>query len=475
MSTPIDVQLRRYTEVFDAQLTEIPAEDVLAGRVSPEPITPLRSRKQRTARPWVVASASALAVAVLIGGVAIALRATGGDDRPATTEPPPPPTTVSILSTAPVVEVPVTEVPITAPPATDPTSATAAPDAEFDWVTGPSLASDRADVLHDGEQFLLLEPGTLRTSRDGIDWESVTLGGSAAAATSSAEWADVDAHEGLLVRLVTNPGPGRVYLIDVASGDAREARLPVAGDSRLATSRDLRGFVAAGPAGVVAFLYDNSVTGGEMESAGFFSPDGDQWVRIEAEGLLTDAYVQPAAITSGFVALSTPENPALGSSRAWYSVNGIDWEPLATPADTTLPSGSIVSWGDTAWVHHESAFGPASLSVNPSWLLDGNTAVEITTDLPPLQTPVYGYGPAADAGDLGLVAVFGVAEPEQGESSVEWFVEVSLDGRHWTRVDLPEGLGDPNPFMSPAVGTDRVLVLVTLDDRSHLAVGILRS
>ena len=117
----------------------------------------------------------------------------------------------------------------------------------------------------------------------------------------------------------------------------------------------------------------------------------------------------------------------------------------------------------------------ASLSVNPSWIVGPEGAVEVRPDLPPLETWVFGYGPATDAGELGLAAVFGVVEPEQDDSTAEWFVEFSRDGAVWSRLDFPKDLGRPQPFVSPAVGSDRILLLVRADDQPALVVGVMDS
>ena len=87
MSAPIDLQLRDYTEFFEAQLPDIDLEDVLTEKMGAAPVRPLRPRHVQRRRPWLVAVAAAAAVLVLVGGVALLLRVTGSEKPVATTLP----------------------------------------------------------------------------------------------------------------------------------------------------------------------------------------------------------------------------------------------------------------------------------------------------------------------------------------------------------------------------------------------------
>lgn len=94
MSAPIDLQLREYTEFFDAQLPDIDIESIVAERAAPSPAPPGPHRPGGRRR-WLAAVAAAAAVVVLIGGVAwLAGRRTG--TPPATT---PVPTTTAPTTT----------------------------------------------------------------------------------------------------------------------------------------------------------------------------------------------------------------------------------------------------------------------------------------------------------------------------------------------------------------------------------------
>ena len=463
MSSSIDLQLREYSDFFDTQLSEVTIDDIVTERVTAGPVRPLAVRRPRATHNWVVVAAAAVIVALLVGGAAVLSRATGGSDRPVATTP-------TTEAAAPTTEAPV----LTTEPSDDPSPAVPTAGSTLEWRAGIGLDTEPLEILHDGERFLLIEPGVLRTSEDGFEWQRVAFDGP----TPFLGWNSSDAFSGRLMGLVTDSGPARVISIDVASGTVDEARLPIEDDSKLATSSDLRGFVATGELGSAAFLYDNSVAPGEvMASAGFFSNDGVEWIPITNDLLLADSIVQPAATTSGFVALSEPSSSRIPT--AWYSANGIQWEPIEVLNDPILRVAGVVSWADTAWAYHESAFGPPSVSVNPGWLLGPGTATELLTDLSPLEADVFGYGPATDAGALGLIAVFGVADPApdnesstENPQSVTWIAEFSPDGEHWTRTEIPAELGEPSAFQRPAVGNDIVLVLVMKPEGPALIVGI---
>jgi hypothetical protein len=97
MSTPIDLQLRGYTEFFETQMRVVDLDEIMERHHSEERVRPIgattRPQNFRPRRGWpvavAVAAAAAAAVLVLVGGMGLLFNLTGSDSPAATnlTEP----------------------------------------------------------------------------------------------------------------------------------------------------------------------------------------------------------------------------------------------------------------------------------------------------------------------------------------------------------------------------------------------------
>lgn len=329
------------------------------------------------------------------------------------------------------------------------------------------------ELLDDDEHFYILNWRSVFVSTDGLAWAVRPLQ-APIGPRDPHPFSASDAYSGKILRLVVDGvGEARTVLVDTSDGSLVAAPLPIDASSPLASSEDLRGTVAFGNRGAVVYLWDNarwSPTSGDFPTAIFSSDDGLSWRQIPdppAEGL---ALADVVAIDDGFIAIVNSDvllPPAAHNAVGWFSRDGIRWGEIPGTGDLRHYSGMVrspeaepnvlVSWGDSAFVYLESAFGPPSLSINAPWRLTSTQGVELKVDLPPLGGSVASYGPLADAGGMGVAAVFDLLGNETG------FVEYSPDGVHWSREPLPfrpQLLAIyPRPFV---VGSDRMLA-VSLD------------
>lgn len=436
--SPVIDQLTDYFAFVDEAQGAVLVEDLDQHALATRPRRTISGVPPR--RRVLIALASAIAVLLVVGGVA-ALVQLGSVDEPrrvATTLPGPdtdePPATTSEST-------PTSEPPATTPVsvATPETSSDSAAIAELVWTKSDVVTDWFASVTFTDDRFFIIGLQML-ASDDGLAWEPVALDGLAGGLTGT--WTDTDARNGKIIHLTVRDGRATAHLFDVRSGTAQASDL-----SFTATG----GHVAISQQGeAVALLWDASddSPSATTPSAGFWTADGVEWNRVPDDTLPTGQILSVAGLGDGFAVTSIEGSP---TRTFWYSSNGAEWSPVE--ADGPLPV-SLVSYGDAALAFHESAFGPQALSANASYVLTEAGGTLLPIDLDPLAEG-GSYGPEVGAGGLGIVSFSPV---DDGEPET-WYAEYSTDGRTWVRQELPFSSVTWGGGTNPAVGADRVVVL----------------
>jgi hypothetical protein len=339
VSAPLDLQLREYTEFFDAELPAIDLEDALTERVGSGAVRPMQPRRPQRGR-WVVAAAAAIAVLVAVGGAAWLLRPAGGVapvDQPTSTVPP---TTTATTAVAPDSSTPSTSDPGTA--------SAAAPIDALAWVRAvpPSQA---VRLVTGGDRIHAVEPdpgfASVATTTDGQDWEQRTVASPASLGANAqfVAWND------LIVGWGSTELPG--FSLAVWNGET---------DQTSTTGFESDGHepaVGIGSRGIV------------VVNGGSFDPEAlvvqtfgrDDFVQIEEAGgqlIVTwaDGSTDTLAIEDfGFL----PADP--GDMTGWLSVDGATWTPMADLPErfdtvTGYDDGFIATGPGGAW------FSPNGLS-----------------------------------------------------------------------------------------------------------------
>lgn len=358
MTAPLDLQLREYTEFFDAELPTIDLEDALTERVGSGAVRPRQPRQLQRGR-WVVAAAAAIAVLVVIGGVAWLFRPAGGIapvDRPTPTVPPE--TTVT-TEVGPESTVPSTTVPAT-------TSA-AAPTDSLGWVR-VVLPSQAARLVSGGDRIHAVEPepgfASVATTTNGQDWQQRTVASpvSLGANAQFVAWNDLivgwgstelpgfsvavwngetgeisttgfesDGHEPAV-----GIGSRGIVVVNGGGFDPEALVVRTFGRDDFVEIQESDGFVTItwvdGTTDRLAledYGFDPSDPGG---TPGWFSADGATWTPVAD---LPERFGDVTGYDAGFI--------ATGPSGAWFSANGLSWEPLSVEAPGWMLVGALTS------------------------------------------------------------------------------------------------------------------------------------
>ena len=352
MTAPLDLQLREYTDFFDAELPAIDLEDALIERVGSGAVRPIQPRQPQRRR-WVVAAAAAIAVLVVIGGVAWLFRPAGGIapiDRPTPTVPP---ATTVTTEARPESTVPSTTVPAT-------TSA-AAPTDSLAWVR-VVLPSQAARLVSGGDRIHAVEPepgfASVATTTNGQDWQQRTAASPASLGANAqfVAWNDLivgwgstelpgfsvavwngetgqtsttgfesDGHEPAV-----GIGSRGMVVVNGGSFDPEALVVRTFGRDDFVEIQESDGFVTItwvdGTTDRLAledYGFDPSDPGG---TPGWFSADGATWTPMAD---LPERFDSVTGYDGGFI--------ATGPGGAWFSPNGFSWEPLAME----VPGGPV--------------------------------------------------------------------------------------------------------------------------------------
>jgi hypothetical protein len=528
MSAPIDLQLRGYTEFFDSQLPALDLEDILIERLGTDVVRPLRPRRPRQQRQWLVAAAAAAAVLLLVGGFALLFRSTSRVapvDQPTTIVPTTtliPPTTIGPSTTlVPPTTVPPPSAAVEGEPGTGPQLSWVRADLPIELFEPPSLRSD-------GEQFYLIDrstpAGAMFTSPDGLSWEPVPgaeglplglmgMGGS---------WS-VWSGRHLVVTDANSTEPGSTTELTVhrlapgatATSQTIEPEIPAPNTTTLVNV--VPALTAVGPMGyyvigglevldfgplvaetlgaefrdAVAFVQHDLSQ--ETEAIIVQTTDGRrETIRAADVGLADAGWHHLAVPPSGLIGWYSPdgqewvqvpqEGPftgdfipslvgvddgflALGASGGvWFTADGITWELLPDP-EIQGALAELIPWRGQALARVDDFATGQVLGVASATSL-GVSPVPMSDTAPEASR----YGNARAAGPAGI-AYFTEVDPGGPFELV-----YSPDGANWNLGSLPDPTGEVYccyvDLYGVAVGGDTVVVLEAASDGSGLSLWV---
>jgi hypothetical protein len=463
MNMNLSEQLRVYGEEFDAGTSPVSLDELLRDTDSPVRVQPLNMDTRRPIPGWISAVAAAVVV-LLIGGVALVLRDSGGLAAPAApTSPTVAPTTVSPATAAPAV-------------------------AGWDRVSdeggvfGGQGRQDMQDVIVAGPGFVAVgsdsDDAAIWTSVDGSVWSrvphdvavfgnariarvvtsgpvivAVGTGGEPSGADRSLDaamvwtspdgisWSRLSHHENLFgdagMSDIAIGGPGFVavgstYRDGNPDGD-RDAEVWTSVDgiswSRVPEDETVFGgpknqhmnSVTAGGPGLVAVGYDG--THGWDNPSGtaavWTSVDGLVWSRVPHDDSVfgsNTAMVSVTAAGPGLVSVGY----AFNCRPVWTSVDGLVWSRVQAnvPGACNTPMRSVIANGE-----HLVAVGHGARSWSSA---DGVTWI-LNPDVPRLQRNDGQRMLGVTASDIGLVVV-GFVEVDAGSESGDARVPLDADG-----------------------------------------------
>jgi hypothetical protein len=446
--------LHDYANDVISQSFTVDLDEIREWQLIGEPVRPVgravRLEKVQS-RPWLIALASAAAVLVLIGSVALAFQLSGSD-TPAATAAATESHSLSEWSRVPA----------------DEAVFGGAGDQWMESVTvgGPGLVAVGLDqARHYGDGDAGEGHAAVWTSADGITWSRVPH--------------DEEIFGGLGEEFMTSViagGPGLVavgwdlgrYSADAAVWTSPDgltwSRVPddegVFGGS---SHQAMWGVTAGGP-GLVAVGEDRSRDREDGDVAVWTSADGITWSRVphDQENLGTGQVTSVTTADSGLlVAVGNEGNMESGGSgddaAVWTSIDGITWSRV--PHDDAVFGEAVMQ--------SVTAGGPGLVAVGTSGLEDDRhaavwTSVDgITWSRVPHDEAVFGragdqWMEGVTASLNGMVAVGG-ADSEDGADAAVW---TSTDGIIWTRT--PD---------DSAIFTDAGMSSVVFGGSSAIAVG----
>jgi hypothetical protein len=425
MSTPIDLQLRGYTEFFETQMRVVDLDEIMERHLGEEPVRLIGATTMpqnfRPRRGWPVAVASAAAVFALLGATALLFRVTASE--------------------APVA---------TVPPIDSVSSLTWSRVTEDEAVFGGQFGQSMFDVTAGGPGLVAVgESGPARdfdaavwTSPDGITWSRVPhneaiFGGEAYQGMSSVTVGG----PGLVAVGSDGPHTDRSAAVWTSPDGVTWTRVPH--DEAVFGGGSMHSVTVGGP-GLVAVGADGNPQTAIHNAVVWTSPDGITWSRVPHDEAIFggETGVWMSSVTAGgpgLVAVGSQWSFGASTAAVWTSPDGITWSRVSHNETVFAGAvmGSVIAAGP-GLVAVGSAGSDAAVWASP----DGTTWSRAPHDEAIFGGEAnYGISSVTAAGP-GLVAVGGSSFGQEDGQGAVW---TSPDGVTWSRVPHNEAVFGGRP------------------------------
>lgn len=327
-----EMQLRRYTEEFDALITPLDIDAVLQTNEVRDLAPPVQTGRRRWPI-WTVPVLVGLVVVLLVGGVPWLLSSLDGADVVDSVAVP---TTVGDVEPAPT-PAPAPTAPPTTPPS--PTTTPLGSTMMFPvWtnVSGPEGAlsvGGRGVLTTDGDGFIFCGPNWFATSTNGVDWERTDLRTAFSQGNSCVVW------DGVVASTSGGGATGVEGQPIVANPSFVEVSQPNGDVSRFRIDGNITD-IAVGGQGILISTYDNSLDHDII--LGSISEDelGSSWVE---DGILYGKFTDGTTRSVDLAAIGIDPDD-LDKTYWWFSENGVEWSQI--PVDITFEVWGMVGTAD---------------------------------------------------------------------------------------------------------------------------------